>query len=68
MTEPRNVDTLDFVSASEIADRLGCSVGAVHQVRRRRGDFPLPLVRLAIGPIWSWREVERWVTIHGWMR
>lgn len=55
--------TSDLVSVTEIAQRLGRSADAIHQARRRHADFPAPLATLAVGPIWSWADVERWAAI-----
>lgn len=54
---------LDIVGVTEIAERLGRSVGAIHQARRRHADFPAPVAQLAIGPVWHWPDVERWAAI-----
>lgn len=51
----------DVVSVTEIAKRAGRSVSTVQSWRRRKPDFPAPVVELAAGPIWSWAEVERWI-------
>lgn len=65
-----------MVSVTEIAQRLGRSVGAIHQARRRHADFPAPLATLATGPVWAWSDIERWAAIprrsgrprkDGWM-
>lgn len=56
--------TSDLVSVTEIAQRLGRSVGAIHQARRRHSDFPEPLATLATGPVWEWSDVERWAAIR----
>lgn len=53
----------DLVSVTEIAQRLGRSVGAIHQARRRHADFPAPVASLATGPVWLWSDVERWNAI-----
>lgn len=54
---------LDLVSVTEIAQRLGRTVGAIHQLRRRNVGFPEPLATLATGPVWAWSDVERWAAI-----
>lgn len=51
----------DLVSVTEIAARAGRSVNTVQSWRRRRSDFPAPVVVLAAGPVWSWTAVERWI-------
>lgn len=62
-TEGRGNPALDLVSVTEIAQRLGRSLGAIHQARRRHPDFPAPIVTLATGPVWAWSEIERWAAI-----
>jgi hypothetical protein len=52
---------MDIVDVTEIARRAGTTAGTVHSWRVRHEDFPAPLVTLAIGPIWKWRDVERWL-------
>lgn len=54
---------LDLVSVTEIAERLGRTVGAVHQLRRRNEDFPEPLATLATGPVWHYPDVAAWAAI-----
>lgn len=50
----------DVVGVAEIALRAGVAEATVHSWRRRHADFPEPLVRLAAGPVWDWREVDDW--------
>lgn len=52
-----------IVDVTEIAQRLGRSVGAIHQARRRHVDFPEPVRTLAVGPVWWWPDIERWAAI-----
>jgi predicted nucleic acid-binding protein len=54
----------DLVSVSEIAARAGRSVNTVQSWRRRRSDFPMPVVVLAAGPVWSWTAIERWIAVR----
>lgn len=51
----------DLVSVKEVAARSGRSVNTVQSWRRRRNDFPSPVVELAAGPVWSWRAVDAWI-------
>lgn len=51
----------EIVSVTEIAQRAGTTPGTVHSWRRRHGDFPAPLAELAVGPVWSWPDVEAWI-------
>lgn len=53
----------DLVSATEIAQRLDMTLGAVHQLRRRNANFPEPLATLATGPVWLWADVQRWAAV-----
>lgn len=57
-----NIDH-DIVDVAEIAKRLGMTAGAVHQLRRRHADFPVPAATLAVGPVWYWPGVERWAAV-----
>lgn len=55
-----------LVGVSEIADRLGLkSPQRVRDWQRRYEDFPEPVARLAMGLVWSWRDVERWAKKAG---
>lgn len=54
------VEPNDLVGVAEIADRLSVNTGVVHDWRRRHEGFPKPLVRLRMGYIWRWPEVEAW--------
>jgi len=51
----------DIVDVTEIARRAGTTPGTVHSWRNRHPSFPAPLVVLAIGPVWIWSKVERWI-------
>ena len=51
----------DIVDVTEIARRAGTTAGTVHSWRVRHADFPAPAAMLAIGPIWKWRDVEKWL-------
>lgn len=53
--------TPDLVDVAAIASRAGTTPGTVHSWRRRHVDFPAPLVTLAIGPVWDWRDVAAWL-------
>ena len=52
--------TDDIVDVTEIAARLRVAVSTVHKWRQRDLDFPDPLTRLAIGPVWPWASVAEW--------
>lgn len=55
----------ELVGAAEIAERLGVGTSVVHDWRRRHADFPEPTIRLRMGLIWAWAEVERWAKGSG---
>lgn len=61
----RRVDPKDIVGASEIADRLGVSSSVVHDWQRRYDEFPEPLLRLRMGLLWHWPDVEAWAQATG---
>ena len=54
----------DWLTASEIADRVGRSRASIHLLvrgERGSGGFPAPVARRgASNPLWSWAEVEAW--------
>jgi hypothetical protein len=56
-------DLGDLVSVAEIAQRAGVAVATVQSWRRRRTDFPEPVVRLAAGPVWRWDTVAEWIAV-----
>jgi hypothetical protein len=60
------VNVEHLVGAKEIADRLGVArPQVVYEWRRRHPGFPDPVVRLSIGLVWSWPDVERWAKATG---
>jgi hypothetical protein len=61
----RKVDPEDLVGVAEIAERLGCSVQAVHAWKRRHKDFPSPVAHLTMGLLWVWPEVRHWAHATG---
>ena len=54
-------DRPDLVSIAEIAARSGHPVNTIQSWRRRHADFPVPVVRLAAGPVWNWASVDGWI-------
>lgn len=52
----------DLVGFTEIAKRHGTTPGTVRSWRYRHSDFPEPVAELAMGPVFSWEEVERWLS------
>ena len=62
----RTVDVDDLVSAREIADRLRLNDRNLpHTWLRIQPSFPRPIVKLAIGNLWLWSEVEAWAAKTG---
>lgn len=54
-----------LVGLIEIAMRAGVQRPVVSTWRTRHADFPRPLTELAIGPIFWWPDIERWLTATG---
>jgi predicted DNA-binding transcriptional regulator AlpA len=54
---------LDVMGVAEISDESGVHRNTAWRWTTRP-DFPEPAARLASGPIWHRREVERWVRKH----
>ena len=48
----------DLVGLTEIAQRTNRGRTSVHNLVTRRADFPEPVARLAMGPVWIWDEVK----------
>ncbi len=55
------VDPQDLIGVTEIALLAGVSAAAVCMWRTRETDFPKPIVVLKCGPIYSQKEVIRWL-------
>lgn len=53
-----------LVGAQEIGAMLGVSRQRVQQLAAR-GDFPQPVVTLAMGKVWDRAEIEAWARSHG---
>lgn len=51
----------DLVSVAELAARSGRPVNTIQSWRRRHPDFPVPVARLAAGPVWEWPTVAAWI-------
>lgn len=52
---------VDPVGLSEVAEILGVTKRtALSYTRRSDLKFPAPQARLAMGPVWDRRDVERW--------
>ncbi len=61
---------MDVVDAAEIAARAtarghNTAKGTVYQWKNRGIGFPEPAAQLAIGPVWDWVVVERWLFSTG---
>lgn len=54
----------ELVGMDEIAERGGVSKQTVRSWVRRHETFPQPVASLAVGRIWAWADVERWITQH----
>ena len=61
----RNHKPLPLVGLIEIARRAGVRRPVVSDWRRRHADFPQPVVELAVGPVFWWPDVERWLAATG---
>jgi len=55
-------DVDDLLGVREIAGRFGIGRAAVSNWPRRYDDFPRPIKTLAMGPLYSWRQIIEW---HG---
>ncbi len=51
----------EIVGVAEIAKVYGVARNSAWRWTQR-DDFPEPLERLSSGPVWRWRDVERWAT------
>lgn len=56
---------LPLVGLIEIARRAGVRRPVVSDWRRRHADFPKPVAELAVGPVFWWPDVERWLVATG---
>ncbi len=54
-----------LMGLTEIAELLGLSRQGVHQLSKRRDDFPKPFTQLAMGYVWDADEVEEWARETG---
>ena len=55
----------DLVGVAEIAKRLGVGTSVVHDWQRRHEEFPSPIVRLKMGFLWTWPDVQAWARSTG---
>lgn len=55
-------ELIGLVGISEIAEKAGVQANTVKVWRQRHDDFPEPLAQLKMGPVWSWTDVEPWVS------
>lgn len=58
-------EPLPLVGLIEIAMRAGVKRPVVSTWRTRYDDFPAPVAVLAVGPIFWWHDVERWLIDTG---
>jgi predicted DNA-binding transcriptional regulator AlpA len=56
--------THHLMGTTEIAQMLGVSRQRAGQLVRTEG-FPLPVVRLAAGPVWESADVDQWARETG---
>ena len=64
----RRLDIDQLVGAAEIAERLGLKTRqSIHVWRQRYPDFPEPVLKLSMGNVWNWPDVERWAKKTGRM-
>jgi predicted DNA-binding transcriptional regulator AlpA len=52
------------MGTAEVAKFLGVSRQRVNQLSHH-DDFPEPAARLAAGPVWQTRDIERWARETG---
>ena len=57
--------TLPLVGLIDIAMRAGVRRPVVSVWRTRYPDFPAPVAVLAVGPVFWWPDVARWLTATG---
>lgn len=51
---------MKLAGIAEVAAIAGVSKSRAHQLAQK-ASFPAPLDRIASGPVWRRRDVERWV-------
>lgn len=54
------IDGADLAGSAEVAEMLGISKQNLVNWRARKPDFPLPIVELAMSPIWSRKAIREW--------
>ena len=54
----------EMVGVAEVAERAGVKADTVHAWRQRHPTFPDPAQDLAMGPVWWWSDVERWLAVE----
>lgn len=54
----------DLVGVSDIAEICGVTPPAVNNWRLKWDDFPKPVRVLHMGPIYSWKQIERCLKRH----
>lgn len=56
------VAAMELMGIYEFGKRIGVSRQRAHQITRMHDEFPAPVARLAMGPIWRTRDIEQWIT------
>lgn len=51
-------------SIAEVAELAGVSKQVVSNWRKRYDDFPEPIVKLAMGPIFNMDQIEAWHQVY----
>ncbi len=54
-----------LVGVAELAEACGVKPDTIHKWRARHDDFPAPIAELAMGPVWLWGDVRRWLDKTG---
>lgn len=57
-------DPLELLGLAEIAAQNNVSAQAVYNWTKRYEDFPEPIARLRMGPVFDAKEVYEWITRH----
>jgi hypothetical protein len=64
MTQMRKVDPRDLLGTTEAAEVLGWVDSRKVSVYLSRGVFPEPIMRLAMGPLWTRSQVDDYQKLH----
>ena len=55
---------MEYVGLKEIAKILGVTTARTFQIVSDYKDFPKPKAKLAMGRVWSLKEVNAWIGKH----